>query len=223
MTESTHISADPGANQSRFARSIGPLQAWWANASNAIRMVVIFAGCLAAYFIVVEPALDAYNRISGRAAGKTSQLVESAIGGDQLKSASTNVGLGVLHYGQVRFPGDPQSTPAEFNRVVTSILDKHEISSRTASTRSGGLRADSPLAKALPKDAKIDRVIQDLQFDAKPEAAFAVIADLEREPIVANISRIQISKESGRGVQNGTVRVSMSVEAWVRARTERGS
>lgn len=221
--DSTHIAATGSTGGSRVATALGALQVWWANATNAVRMVVVFLVCLSLYFLVIEPSLDAYNRISGRADGKRGQLVEASSGGDALKNASTTVGLGVLHYGQVRFPGDPQTTPPEFNRIVTGILDRHEISNRTASTRSGSLRADSPLAKALPKEDKVDRIIQDLQFDAKPEAAFAVIADLEREPIIANISRIQIRKDAGRGGTTGTVRVSMAVEAWVRVRKERGS
>lgn len=218
----THIS-ESDASASRASSAIAGIQVWWANASNAVRMVVVFLACLVVYFIVLEPSVDAYNRIATRADGKLSQLVKAMNGGDDLKKASTDVGLGVLHYGQVRFPGDPQSTPAEFNRIVTEILDRHEISNRTASTRTGSLRADSPLAKAISKEEKVDRIIQDLQFDATPEAAFAVIADLERQPIVANISRVQTRKDAGRGGQAGTVRVSMAVEAWVRVRKERGS
>lgn len=221
-TDRTHISED-GAGTSRTSSIIGSVQSWWANASNAVRMVVVFLACMGIYFLVIEPSLDAYNKIATRADGKQTQIVQASSGGDEIKKASTSVGLGVLHYGQVRFPGDPQTTPPEFNRIVTDILDRHQISNRTTSTRTGSLRADSPLAKALPKEDKIDRIIQDVQFDATPEAAFAVISDLEREPIVANISRIQIRKDAGRSGQVGTVRVSMAVEAWVRVRKERAS
>lgn len=221
-TDPTHI-ASMDADRSPLAQRLQVIQRWWANATNAVRMVVAFLVCMVVYFLIIESSLDAYNRIATRADGKQSQIVQASSGGDALKKASTGVGLGVLHYGQVRFPGDPQSTPLEFNRVVTGILDRHQIANRTASTRTGSLRADSPLAKAISKDDKIDRIIQDLQFDATPEAAVAVIADLEREPIVANISRIQIRKDAGRGGQAGTVRVSMAVEAWVRVRKERGS
>lgn len=221
-TDRTHISED-GAGGSRAAGWVASVQVWWANATNAVRMVVVFLACMALYFVAIEPSLDAYNKIATRADTKRTQIVTASTGGDALKNASTTVGLGVLHYGQVRFPGDPQSTPPEFNRIVSEILDRHEISNRTTSTRTGSLRADSPLAKALSKEEKIDRIIQDVQFDATPEAAFAVIADLEREPIVANISRVQIRKDAGRGGQAGTVRVSMAVEAWVRVRKDRPS
>lgn len=221
-TDRTHINED-GSGGSRASGLVISAQVWWANATNAVRMVVVFLACMGMYFVILEPSIDAYNRIATRGDTKQTQIVTASSGGDALKKASTSVGMGVLHYGQVRFPGDPQSTPAEFNRIVTDILDRHQISNRTASTRSGSLRADSPLARALPKEDKIDRIVQDLQFDATPEAAFAVIADLERQPIVANISRVQIRKDAGRGGQAGTVRVSMAVEAWVRVRKERGS
>ncbi len=196
-----------------------PVISWWASASNAARMLVVFLFVMAAYFAIFEPTIDAYNRIATAADAKESQLRDATRGGDQLKTASTTVGMGVLNYGQIQPPGDPQETPIEFNKVLSAVLDRHNITSRTSTTRNNSLKANSPLQKALGKDHKIERIVQDVQFDATPDQAFAVVADLEREAIVSTISRFQIRKDTGRGSAAGTVRVSMAVETWIKSKT----
>jgi hypothetical protein len=218
--DGTTSNALNGAPASGSNSALASITAAWAKASNAIRMAIVFGVFLAAYFVVVEPALDHYARVDARADTKELQLREASRGGQALKDASATVGLGVLRSGPVQFPGSPQSVPTEFNRVLASVFDRHGIANRTSTTRTTGLRGNGPLATALPRSDKVERIVQDIQFEAPPDAVYALLADLEREPIVSTVSRLQIRKESGRTATAGAVRVSIAVETWVKNSTQ---
>ena len=64
---------------------------------------------------------------------------------------------------------------------------------------------------------RVDRFILDLTFEATPETAAAVIADLESAEEVAAVGRVQMRRvEAGRGERSsGRIRVTLSPEAWI--------
>jgi hypothetical protein len=61
-------------------------------------------------------------------------------------------------------------------------------------------------------------MMRDIQFAADPDAAAAILADLERNPIVSTISRLQVRQADGRDRNAKMVRVTMTVETWLQAR-----
>jgi hypothetical protein len=61
-------------------------------------------------------------------------------------------------------------------------------------------------------------MMRDIQFSAPPEVAGAVLADLERLPVLSTISRLQVRTADGKDKEARQVRVTMTVETWLQAR-----
>jgi hypothetical protein len=61
---------------------------------------------------------------------------------------------------------------------------------------------------------RVERLVTDLQLTGEPEAIAAIIADLERHPLVTTLSRVQMRKAEGRDTGR-SLRASISVETWV--------
>ena len=75
-----------------------------------------------------------------------------------------------------------------------------------------------PLTAKIGSDFRVDRMMRDIQFSAPPEVASAVLADLERLPVMSTISRLQIRTADGKDKETRQVRVTMTVETWLQAR-----
>jgi hypothetical protein len=167
---------------------------------------------LIVYFAAVEPALEARAGLAGEADRKADALLALAHGTRE----SDEIALGIRRFGSVAPPGDPRERADAFNRRVNDILDTHKVTDRTGTTRTIPL-AQGPLSSALEAGGqRVDRVVRELQFEASPETLAAVVAELERSPEVAAISKVQARKadeESGR-----VLRTILTVEAWVLAR-----
>ncbi len=120
-------------------------------------------------------------------------------------------------FGSPLMPSPGGLKPEAFSRVVNSILESHNITDRTVSERRVRLNGDLGATLAV---GNIDRLILEVTFDAQPETVIAVLADLERSPEVAAVSRVRFDKA---GVRAGTanaeedhlVRATITPEAWV--------
>jgi hypothetical protein len=113
-------------------------------------------------------------------------------------------------------PGDPRERADAFNRRINEVLKSRGVTDHTGTTRTISL-ATGPVNTALDASGqRVDRFIRELQFEADPETLASVLADLDRSPEVAAISKVQARKaEEGGG---RLLRATVSVEAWVLAR-----
>lgn len=186
-------------------------------------LAYLVAVCIA-FFLVVQPILNAIDRIDARADGAMSELGDQGSARQAQEQSGNEVRLGMTALGQVAFPGEPAERSEAFNRKVNEILAKHEVKGDRRVMRTAPLEP-GPLDAVKGEGRRIDRLIMDLQFDASPEQVSAVLAELESTPEVAAISRVQLRREAaGEGGKPAgrTIRANLSAEAWLLARKEGG-
>lgn len=187
------------------------------NLPRAARWGLVAALGVGVYFLAIEPILDSMNRYNGDADTKAATLASHAKSAAELKSDAEQIALGVSRYGDVEEPGDPEKRALEFNRAIDEVLDKNGVREHTSTTRTSPM-GSGPLAARAGAEFRVDRLIKDIQFNSDPETAAAVVADLERSPVVATVSRLQIRQADSRDKAVRQVRVSLAVEAWMLAR-----
>lgn len=196
-----------------------PLLQRWKSLPVVVKFAVgaaLFAGL---YFAVIERAIDAINRDAGKSASAESALTEYAKSGGKLRTASETTSRGTRQFGDVSLPGDPQSRPSEFNSAVDAVLSKHSVQNVTSTSRTSPM-SNGPLTKYLGTGQRVDRVMKELSFSATPEAFDAVLADLERTPQVAAISRVQVRQGDEREKADRLLKISISLETWTINRKE---
>ncbi len=186
-------------------------------AKVAIAAVVV----LVSYLYAVEPALDGIMRYGGKSASDEAALNEYARSGGKLRSSSEGVALGVRQFGEIALPGDPQSRPSEFNSEVDAVLRKHGVEDVTSTSSTRPMEGKGVLVKYLGTGQKVDRVMKELSFSTTPEAFHAVLADLERTPTVAAISKVQVRQGDDREKADRKLKISLSLETWTVSKKER--
>lgn len=112
--------------------------------------------------------------------------------------------------GPVRFPESEALSSAAAQQAVNSLLAKHgALKGSSFSVRSGVLPRKVLEGVAT---ARLERLTGDLKFEATPEKAAAIIAELEASPNVEAITSLRMTKDTG-----GKVKVNLALEAWVEA------
>ncbi len=203
-------------NAANHAKSGGLIQRFRAM-PRATRWAIGGSVVIAAYFLVVEPVVEATSRRMTASQSKAAVIATHAKTAQAMQAASEMRAQGVRKFGMVELPGDPEKRPLEFNQQVDEILKRHGVRESTSTSRTSPMGA-GPLAAKITGEFRVDRMMRDIQFAADPDAAAAIIADLERSPIVSTISRLQIRQADGRDRNAKVVRVTMTVETWLQAR-----
>lgn len=175
---------------------------------------------LGLYFFIFEPMIDSTNRAMAAAESKSALIATYSKTAASLEDAASTVATGMKRLGIVEMPGDPEKRPLEFNQAVDEILRRHAVRESTSNSRTSPLGA-GPLGARVGTEYRVDRLQRDVQFTADPDIAVAVIADLERTPIVSTVSRLQIRQADGKDKGTKLVRVTMTVESWLLARKGR--
>lgn len=119
--------------------------------------------------------------------------------------------------GAVRPPAPVAEGSRQFNDVVLEVLQKHGATNTNFSSRSRGKLPRSALIGFTNGVKRIDRLTGDIKFDASPEKAAAIIADLESSPHIEAITSLRLVRDTGR-----KVRVTLTIESWVVATDAEG-
>lgn len=185
---------------------------WYRGQQRATRWAILAGLALLAYFLVIEPALDASLSLARQAdlrEASLHRLARSAADADQ-------EALAIRKFGRVELPADANTRVGRLNRAVTAILERHGVRQHTSSTKQVAME-QGPLQEAVPATDQVLRFVREIQFEAAPEVVAAVLADLERSPDVACVSRLQLRRggETNRG--DRVLRASIAVEAWIQA------
>jgi hypothetical protein len=182
---------------------------------RSAKWLVLAGLLLLAYFAGVEPAIDAMNRMRARADQREAELAA-------LRTGLPDGGEAALHvrrFGPVATPGEPETRPVAFHRLVTEILARHGVKDHRNTTRSVAL-GQGPLTDVVKtRELKVERLVREVQFEASPEAVAAVVADLEKTPEVAAVSRVQLARSDEEGAGR-VLRATISAEAWILVRKE---
>ncbi len=176
---------------------MGELLKRWAKLPRAARWGLWGVLAIALYFGVAEPMLDAMNRWGARADSKVSELKAFARQREARKGADQAASLAVARHGAANPPSDPGVTSDAFNRRIAKVLEDHGVKRPTITTRESPLSAGSPLAIGSTADVQVERLTNEIQFEATPEQFARVLGDLERSAEVAGIARVQVRAPSG--------------------------
>lgn len=183
---------------------------------RAMKWAIFGLGLVLVYFGVVDPMLVQINEASNKA-DQHETLVRSFTeqGGTQKKAMQT-LQLGMRHYGDVEYLGDEAGRTLKFNSEVDRILRENQVSGAKSSTKNVSL-GQGVLTTKLGNEYRVIRVVRDIDFDATPEAVATVIASLERNPVVATVSRVQVRTIEGKESER-LVHATLTAEAWISAK-----
>ncbi|HYE61201.1 MAG TPA: hypothetical protein VD997_04325 [Phycisphaerales bacterium] len=180
---------------------------------RAAKWAIFGLGLVLVYFGVVEPMLVQINQASMKA-DQHETLVRSFTeeGGTQKKAMQT-LQAGIRNYGDVEYLGDEAGRTLKFNSDVDRILRENKVTGAKSSTKSVSL-GQGVLTAKVGSDYRVLRIVRDIDFEATPEEVAAVVAGLERSPVVATVSRVQIRTIEGKQSER-TVHATLTAEAWI--------
>lgn len=189
---------------------------------RAVKWMLLAGVLIVLYFGVFEPTLAFSDRWNRRATE-----LESALARDKelagLEGDGYRIQAAQSAFGEPVRPGQKDVTPEGLLRVVNAVLDQHGVGGRTVSESSSALTGDAALALGA---GEIRRFILQVSFEADSATVAAVLADLEKAPEVAAVSRVRIDKASVRfgsdedeAGNGGQVRATLSPEAWIVSRS----
>ena len=118
-----------------------------------------------------------------------------------------------ITYGTVTLPDTKAVGSLELTSVIQGIMETHGIKNDTFFQSKSSNIKQSTLPGIAKGGEKIERIKGELDFQAKPSTAMAIIADIESNPAIDAVSSVKIDKG-----ESGKVRARLSIEAWVRSR-----
>lgn len=194
---------------------------------RSMKWLVVFLVVLVGYFVIVEPVLDATNRMNQKADSLAAGLKKEA---DLLSPESPDgrrLADGRRLFGEPMLPGDPAHRPEAVHDAVDRILEKHGVTKRTKNERRVAFRGDELAAlmggAAAGTQQAAERLILDIPFEATPETVTAIVSELEQAKEITLVSKVEMRRpDAGRDARSGTpvatgktLKVTVSLEAWI--------
>jgi hypothetical protein len=145
-----------------------------------------------------------------------------AAGGDRRDTQVRNLRNVIQGLGPVERPGDEEEAEVALNDVVNEVLARHTVSRDSFNYRGPTKLKRGTLGEILEPGEHVESISGNLRFDASPEDAIAIIAELESHPTIEAVSDVRIAKQSGPR----KVTVDLTIESWIVAherRSRRGS
>lgn len=202
------------------------LVTWISGLPRAARWAALAAVVFGGYFLVVEPVLEQTNRLSAQADVIERNLRRASELGSDDSDEGRVIANGLRAFGTPRAPvvADGVDRGGSVQRIVDGILASHGVNNASRTERSAQLTGDR--ARELAPDGKIQREMVEVSFEADQRVVAAVIADLERSSGISAVSRVKLDRTSvgnrfaeQSGASPGTVRASLTAEAWVFVRS----
>ncbi|MCC6660268.1 MAG: hypothetical protein IT437_05225 [Phycisphaerales bacterium] len=182
---------------------------------RAARWGIIGLAAIAVYFAVVEPTLDYKATLDARADAAAIRLANYRRGGESRARAADTIRRGQERFAAIAFPGEGDQAAEALNKAINKVLDDNHVGKAVLRSRTVPLNP-GPLDRVLRPGEKIERRIVDIQFDGTPEQAAAVLAALEQQPQVTQVTRVQLDRQP----EGRILRAAITAEAWARARKE---
>ena len=117
----------------------------------------------------------------------------------------------VIARGPIRLPVDEnRGTQAMADAVNEIVRARSGIAGYSYDSGAVTRLAPTALINVLPGNQRGARATGEVRFDATPEDAMSVIAEIESHPAISGISRVQMTRGGQRRVG-----VALTVETWV--------
>ena len=117
----------------------------------------------------------------------------------------------ILGLGAVETPGNEARGSNALNDAVNEVLKRHSVSRDSFNLRGATRLPRNTLSQIIQPNQLVQRITGDFRFDAAPDEAVAIIAELESSPVIEAISSVRITRVSG----TRKVTVDLTVEAWI--------
>ncbi len=114
----------------------------------------------------------------------------------------------LVAHGEIRIPEQAGEGGPALDAAVTAVMNRHSI--RHTYDRRAPVRLKGSLATIKDGD-EAQSISAELRFEASPEDAMAVIAQLESSPDIEAISNVRITRITGAR----RLKVQLTLEAWV--------
>ncbi len=118
----------------------------------------------------------------------------------------------IVAHGRVSIPDsdDAEAGSDAFNATVTAVLKAHAVRKDSFDRRDlSKLKLDH--ASFVPAGQEAHYISGDLRFEASPDEAAAVIAELESSPDIEAVTSVRMTRLGGAR----RVKVQVTLEAWV--------
>lgn len=160
----------------------------------------------------VRPIAAAWSR----EADAIERQVEQAREAEQLVRAIRGRDDLIRDLGPVEMPGGDDEGRQALHSLVVDVIRSYRTVRNDSFTLSGGADrlpaavSQRLLAASGQAGQRLVRISGDLRFDAEPEDAVAIVADLEARPEIESVSLVRMLRKDGR-----TVGVTITLNAWV--------
>lgn len=183
----------------------------WRNTSPVIRWSLVAGVVVLGGYFALTPLWNKAESLKRRGDSLESALRKRADFATE-KSIDGAVITGTLE--KLGSPNMPGKLKAEaFARVVDGVLSRNQV---VGSVTERKVRLATEATATLGMGT-IDRLILEVTFEATPDTVVAILAELEKAPEVAAVSRVRIDKSVARDEGSQTVRATITPEAWVLA------
>lgn len=176
------------------------------------RWLILAALFIGAYFVVIEPALDATASLAARGdvlqAGLERRRANDQRGGE----AETRSALAAARFGETFPPGGAERA-GELNACVERVLREKQVSSLTIRSRALTPLGRSAFAGVISESEQAQRLVLDVDFECAPAVAMEIISELEQSPEVTALGRVILRKAGGE--EKKVLQVSLAPETWV--------
>jgi hypothetical protein len=181
---------------------------------RAAQWLVYLGLVLIAFFAVAMPLLSFSDSVGNNA----STLEAAILRRNDFASSASGDGKYIVDsqtaFGSPLMPATAGLKPEAFTRAVDRILENHQVTDRNVTERKVAMTRDQALALHVPA---LDRLILEVSFEADPKTVIAILAELERSPEVAAVSRVKIDRTNIRNEEDRLVRATITPEAWIAA------
>lgn len=137
--------------------------------------------------------------------------VEKASGDTQRLQTLGRLRPVVLGLGPIEDPGAESAAEKQLNKAINEILKNQQVSDDSYSYRGPSKLRRGTLSRVTGPGEQVERITGDLRFDATPEVAARILADMEASPDIDAISSLRLTRQPGPR----RVTVDLTVETWI--------
>ena len=203
-------------NRADLSSTVSRVRREFDNFSNGTRILVL-VGIASLILLGVGESWRVSNELNAETDELLVQINRARNAQTELRPAFRDQ---VQSMGEVRLPTAKLSTIAAEQKlyvVVNQILEKNKAQ-MVAISISPGANLPNSAAPEIPRAVgqKLAKIIARLEFDCEHMAATKILKELELNPEVYSITRLQISRyDSGPEQSRGMVNVDITLESWV--------
>ena len=117
----------------------------------------------------------------------------------------------VLGLGPLDEPGSQSDAEKRLNMTINEVLKEHTVLKDSFNYRGPSKLRRGTLSRVIAPGQQVEHITGDLRFDATPETAAKVIAQLEASADIDAISSLRMTRQAGPR----RVTVVLTVEAWI--------